>query len=251
MKTLITSLLVLGWPLPTIVAQPAAAPSSGPQVSIALKDRQGRAVPHRQGFTHTGGGNIDVSQPAPDTVVVTMSAVAVAGGHPCCDSSALMQFAFDQAFDVAFDNPKVKRATLSLEGRVIGLLRSHRGQGSAQVGPAAAVVTHGPDAIVSLGLQNHSVSCGENLSVNDRQGPISMAVSAGEYHLSQSFAVSAHFPWSLQPCKAASAEFAADPALDPLWISYWEPFHGANKKDFGFQVILKVAPDTSEEPRAK
>ena len=41
--------------------------------------------------------------------------------------------------------------------------------------------------------------------------------------------------------QAASAEFAPDPALDPLWISYWEPFHGAAKKDFGFQVTLKVA----------
>ena len=41
--------------------------------------------------------------------------------------------------------------------------------------------------------------------------------------------------------KAASAEFAPDPALDPLWISYWEPFHGANKKDFGFKVTLKAS----------
>ena len=36
---------------------------------------------------------------------------------------------------------------------------------------------------------------------------------------------------------------APDPALDPLWISYWEPFHGAVKKDFGFQVTVKVAPE--------
>jgi hypothetical protein len=42
---------------------------------------------------------------------------------------------------------------------------------------------------------------------------------------------------------AASAEFAPDPALDPLWISYWEPFHGAAKKDFGFQLTMKVAPE--------
>ena len=41
--------------------------------------------------------------------------------------------------------------------------------------------------------------------------------------------------------KRPSAEFAPDPALDPLWISYWEPFHGAIKKDFGFQVTLKVS----------
>jgi hypothetical protein len=28
-----------------------------------------------------------------------------------------------------------------------------------------------------------------------------------------------------------------------LWISYWEPFHGAQKKDFGFQITLKVVED--------
>ena len=32
-------------------------------------------------------------------------------------------------------------------------------------------------------------------------------------------------------------------ALDPLWISAWEPFHGASKKDFGFQIILKVSAE--------
>jgi len=31
--------------------------------------------------------------------------------------------------------------------------------------------------------------------------------------------------------------------FDPLWISYWEPFHGANKKDFGFQVTVKVSAE--------
>jgi hypothetical protein len=44
--------------------------------------------------------------------------------------------------------------------------------------------------------------------------------------------------------KGPSAEFAPDPALDPLWISYKEPFHGATKKDFGFQMTLKVVEDT-------
>jgi hypothetical protein len=34
-----------------------------------------------------------------------------------------------------------------------------------------------------------------------------------------------------------------DPALDPLWISAFEPFHGAQKKDFGFRVTIKVEPE--------
>jgi hypothetical protein len=33
--------------------------------------------------------------------------------------------------------------------------------------------------------------------------------------------------------------------------SYKEPFHGAAKKDFGFQVTLKVADDTDSPEPAK
>src|SRR5205814_3948182 len=94
----------------------------------------------------------------------------------------------------------------------------------------------------------HSVAGGENLSVNCHEGPVSVPVAAGPYTLHQVFAVAAQHRHSVLPCKAASAEFAPDPALDPLWISYWEPFHGAVKKDFGFQVTIKVADDTAAAP---
>ena len=240
-RSVLAGLLALGGPLALFAADPPTA--AGPAVTISLKDRQGRAAPLRQGFTHTGGGNIDVAQPTPDTVVVTMTGVAVAGGHPCKDSLATLTFDLDQCVEIAADNPKVKRIKLTLEGRVIGVLRSHKGGGSAQQGPAHACVLAGTVELVSLGMPSHSASCGENLSVNDRQGPMAIAVAAGEYHLHQTFAVTATHPWSLKMCKTASAEFAPDPALDPLWISYWEPFHGANKKDFGFQITLKAAAD--------
>jgi hypothetical protein len=224
------------------VAEPPT-PAAGPAVTIALKDRQARAVPTRQGFTHTGGGNIDVAQPSPDAVVVTMTGVAVAGNHPCKDSQASLTFDLDQCLEIAVGDPKVKRAKVTLEGRVIGVLRSHKGGGSAQQGPAHAAISGGTAELLSLGLPSHAVSCGENLSVNDRSGPVAVVVVPGDYHLHQSFAVTATHPWSLKLCKTASSEFAPDPALDPLWISYWEPFHGAAKKDFGFQITLKVAPD--------
>jgi hypothetical protein len=72
---------------------------------------------------------------------------------------------------------------------------------------------------------------------------VSAVVPVGKYALREVFGVQAAHPCKVLPCKAASAEFAPDPALDPLWISYWEPFHGAQKKDFGFQVIVKVSPE--------
>ena len=99
-------------------------------------------------------------------------------------------------------------------------------------------------ALVEVSLPGRAVAAGENLSVNDKVGPVAAVVDAGKYALREAFGVQASHPKRVFPCKAASAEFAPDPALDPLWISYWEPFHGAAKKDFGFQITIKVVEDT-------
>jgi hypothetical protein len=230
--------VLLGPPL--LAAEPPA-----PAVSITLGPRQAQVAPQRRGFTHTGGGNIDVAQPAGDTIVVTMTGVAVAGAHPCKDSVATLSFDLMQSFDVSIDKPGVKKIKLTLEGRVLGLLRSHaHGGGTAEISlPGHAAVLSGTSEVVSLGLPARAVGGGENLSVNDREGPVTASIVAGSYALHEIFGITATHSHSLKLCKAASAEFAPDPALDPLWISYWEPFHGAIKKDLGFQLILKVAPE--------
>ena len=224
------------------VSRAADAPS--PAVTISLANRQSSASPSRQGFTHTGGGNIDVSQPSADTIVITMTGVAVAGGHPIKNSQAGWNFDLNQTFEVAFADAKVKKAKLTVEGRVVGLLRSNaKGCGTAQAGPATATVSGGQGGSISLSMPVHQVGCGENLSINDHEGPTGAVVTAGTFTLHQSWNLCATHPKNIKPCKAISAEFAPDPALDPLWISYWEPFHGASKKDFGFQVTIKVAAE--------
>jgi hypothetical protein len=215
---------------------------AAPPVTITLYGRHGHVNPYRQGFAHTGGGNIDVAQPAPDTVVLTMTGVAVAGAHPCKPSAAGITCDLEQCFEVTFEKPDVKAAKLTVEGRVIGLLRSHRHGGSAEQGQACATVTCGERPLLSLCVPVHAVTGGDNLSVNCHDGPAGVPVTAGKYTLRQAFHVGAAHPRTALPCKAASAEFAPDPALDPLWISYWEPFHGALKANFGFQVTLRVVP---------
>jgi hypothetical protein len=241
MKRYLVGLAALVGPLPLLLAQ---APAPGPAVSITLGSRHGHITPHRQGCCHTGGGNTDVAQPSPDTVVITMTGVAVAVGSPCGPGVAGMDCDLDQCFEVVFEKKEVKAAKLTLEGRVIGLLRSHcRGGGSAEESHGCATVSCGPATLATLCVPDHLVAGGESLSINDREGPVTVPVAAGKYTLHQVFHILASHPRALLPCKAASAEFAPDPALDPLWISYWEPFHGANKKDFGFQVTLKVAAD--------
>lgn len=214
---------------------------NGPAVSIVLQERQAKATPQRRGFNHTGGGNIDVAQPAPDTVVVTMSGVAVAGAHPLKDSLASLDFDLTQCFEVVADK-NVKQIKLTVETRVIGLLRSHKGGGTAQESGGVSIA-RGPVALVAVAAPPHAVSGGENLSINDREGPSAIAVAPGKHTLHQTFHVGVSHCRTLCACKAASAEFAPDPALDPLWISYWEPFHGANKKDFGYQVTIRVTAE--------
>jgi hypothetical protein len=235
---------------PVTITVTPAAPST-PDVSIRLLDRDGQAVPLKQGFCHTGGGNIDVAQPAPDTVVITMTGVAVAGAHPCKASVAAFDFELKQGFEVVFEKASVKAAKVTLEGRVIGLLRSHcKGGGTAEESHGSATLHGDKTTLVTLSTPEHSVTAGENLSINDRTGPASAAIAAGKYTLHQAFHVAASHPRCILPCKAASAEFAPDPALDSLWISYWEPFHGAQKKDFGFQITLKVAAEEVKDEAA-
>lgn len=240
MKAFLTVFLAAGLPLAALAAD-APAPA-GPAVTITLGSRHGHVTPERRGCNHTGGGNIDVQQPSPDTVVITMTGVTVAYAHPFKTSSATMHFDLDQCFEVGFADAKVKAAKFTVEARVIGLLRGGSKGGSAGFSEACVSISGGP-----LCIEPHGVAGCDNQSMNCRQGPLTLPAFAGKYTLHQSFTISANHTCGCG--KAASAEFAPDPALDPLWISYWEPFHGAAKKDFGFQVTLKVADDTPAEPK--
>jgi hypothetical protein len=227
---------------PAQVAQ--AKTDDGPVAAvpvITLYERHGHVTPRRAGFQHTGAGVIDVAQPTPDVLIITMQGVAVAGPHPCKDSVASMDFDLVQCFDISLNGLKAKAAKLTMECRVIGALRSVRHGTADESGHAA--VSAGPAEVVAVTAPAHSVSCGENLAINDHDGPAAVVVTPGKYTLHQVFHVGVSCPRSILCCKASSAEFAPDPALDPLWISYWEPFHGANKKDFGFQVVIRLVPE--------
>jgi hypothetical protein len=210
----------------------AAGAAPPPPVSITLHERHGHTTPVKGKCAHTGGGLTDVASLSPDTVTVTMSGAVVA--------NAEMRFEFDQIFDVSFDDPKVKKAKLTVEGRVIGLLRGER-KGTAEYSDACASILATPVEILTVCVPPHGVSGHESLAVNDHDGPRSVPVLADKYTLHQTFNIIAHTDSLV--CKRPSAEFAPDPALDPLWISYFEPFHGVKKESFGFQVTLKVAPD--------
>jgi hypothetical protein len=229
---------VTACPFEAVPAAPAPAPP--PPASIALGLRHGHALPSRCGHGHTGAGNIDVAQPSPDTVVVTMTGVAAAGANPCKDSLAAVSFDLCQDFEIRFDSPRLKEAKLVVEARVIGLLRSAcKGGGTAQEGPGCATVDVGGVSLVRVCAPEHGVAGGEKLSINDHDGPYEVPIGPGKYVLHQTFTLSATHPRTWCPGRAV-AEFGSDSGLDKLWISSHDPFSGASKKDFGLQVTLKV-----------
>lgn len=223
----------------------ANAEPPSPPVLILLGPRHAKAAPERVGFTHTGAGNIDVAQPAANTVIITMTGAAMAGPHPCTDSSASIPFELEQALEVTFVDPRVRKARLVIEGRVAGLLRSHsayqcpRATGSAEMSPAQAALFLGEREVVSAHLKEHAVS-GIDLAINDHIGPLETAIVPGKYTLRESFAIAAAHPRRALPAASASAEFAPESALDPLWLGLRDPFHGAVKKNYGFQVTIRV-----------
>jgi hypothetical protein len=208
---------------------------TAPPASITLHERHGHVTPSKGKLAHTGGGLIDVASPTVDTVIITMSGVVVA--------DASMQFDLEQCFEISFDDPKLKKAKLLVEGRVIGLLRGEP-KGCAEYADACAHITAGPAGLVSVCVPPHSACGCESLAVNDHDGPRAIPIAPGKYTLQQTFLIRAHSDCWLM--KHPSAEFAPDPALDPLWINYFEPFHGVKKDTFGFQVTLRVVADTDE-----
>lgn len=237
----------------SFLALTAPVRSQGPPVIFQLGDRHGHGVPHRAGCTHLGGGNIEVEQPAPNEVLILLRGAAVATGHPFTDSRACMEFDVEQELKVVFREPeKVKAAKLTMEGKVIGLLRSragcqqHKSRGSAACGPACAELLCEDKVLLALCAPPHGVGGGENLSLNCQKGPACLPILPGCYRLHLTFSLEAAHPHGALPCWPASAEFAPN-ALNEKWIGYWEPFHGANKSKFGFQVLLRVEPEEEAE----
>jgi hypothetical protein len=227
---------------PAVASLPAGPPAPA---MILLGPRHGHAVPSRCGHSHTGAGNIDVAQPFPDTIVITMTGVAAAGANPCTNSEATQSFDLCQDFEVRFVSTKLKKAKLVVDARVIGLLRSPcKGGGTAGEGPGCATVSAGELPLVTACAPEHTVAGGENLSINDHSAPYEVPIVPGIYALHQTFTVSTAHPRTWCPGKAV-AEFGADAGLDRLWIGTRDPFSGASKTDFGFQVTLKVVEDTS------
>jgi hypothetical protein len=206
-------------------------------------------TPTRTKDAQTGGGSIVVEQPEPNTVIVTMGGSAVVGSD-CHGAAAGIDFNLEQELEVVLLRAGVRPPRIGMVGRVVGTLlvtdpgKCGKSCGTAEQGPATACLACGGTNLLSLSVKSASVSCGQELSINHREGPVESVAAAGPYHLVGSFRIGVTQGKGVFNRQFAAADFDPAPELDAFWSDALKPFRAVPRKEFGFKVIVRVV----EEP---
>jgi hypothetical protein len=237
------------------MACPVRAQDGGPRpaVEFIVAPGEASAVPFKRGVSYANGGIIDVARPDPTTIVATLTGLTATNADLIHTSIANYHFDLVQGFELRFNSPRVKGATLTLEGRVIGILRTNhehythpwgaRHCGTATTEPAVAAIGVEHATILTLSLPERSAGCCEDLSVYNHDGPLVVPVTPGKYTLHASWGFGTTHPCFC--CRGASAEFSPQPSYCPenYWFQEFKPFNGTATKDSGFQITVKVIPE--------
>jgi hypothetical protein len=248
MKELLTGFALVA------LALSARAQEGGPRPPIELIVQPGEAsaVPFKRGVSYANGGIIDVAQPNATTIIVTMTGLTATNADLLHTSVANYHFELAQGLELAFNSPRVKGASMTLEGRVIGILRTNHQHythpwgahhcGTATTEPAVAGISVGHADVLTVALPARAAGCCEDLSVYNHEGPLAVPVTPGKFMLHGTWGFgTTHPPFC---CRGASAEFSPQPEYCPesYWFTEFKPFNGTATKDSGFQITIKVTP---------
>jgi hypothetical protein len=240
-----------------------ADPPAPPAYHILLRSRHAEVTPYRIKDAQTGGGSIVVEQPEPNTIVVTMGGSAVAGStfH---GSAASIDFNLVQDLEIIPTRKGVRPPRVGMVGRVVGTLQvtdpgkcctvcgiskvcgTSKACGTAEQGPATACLSLGDKSLLCINVQPSSVACGQESSINHKDGSVEAGAAAGFYHLTGSFRIGVTQGKGVWNRQAAVADFDPAPQLDSSWSDALKPFRAVPRKNFGFQFVVRVV----EEPPA-
>ena len=244
---LLPGLVVLLGPGAVLAADPPSAPA-GPAYQIVLRSRHAEVTPNRTKEAQTGGGSIVVEQPEPNTIVVTMGGSAVIGSDFHA-STAEIVFALEQDLEIIPLRQGVLPPRVGMVGRVVGTLqvtdpgKCGKACGTAEQGPAAACLTIGETSLLSVSVKPSSVSCGQESSINHRDGPVETVGVVGPYRLTGSFHIGVSQGKGVWNRQFAVADFDPAPQLDAFWSDALKPFRAVPRRDFGFKIVVRVIED--------
>ena len=233
-----------------LAADPPPAPN-GPAYQIVLRSRLAEATPYRTKDAQTGGGSVIVEQPEPNTVVVTMGGAAVAGSG-CKSSAAGITFNLVQDFDIIPIRAGARPPRVGMVGRVIGTLQvTDPGKygkvcGTSEQGPATAHLALGDTSLLSIDVKPSSASCGQELAINHRHGPVEAVAPVGCYRLTAAFGLGVTQGKGVFNRQYAVADFDPAPQLDAFWSDALKPFRAVPRGDFGFTIVVRVVEDAGQ-----
>jgi hypothetical protein len=236
------------------LAVPAVAcAADGPSYQIVLHSRTAEVTPTRTKDAQTGGGSIVVEQPEPNTIIVTMGGSAVAGSD-LRGSAAGIDFNLEQDLEIIPTRQGVRPPRVGMVGRVVGTLQvtqpckcTGKPCGAAEQGPASACLTMGGTSLLSVNVKPSAASCGQELAINHRDGPVECPGAVGCYRLNGSFHIGVTQGKGVWNRQAAVADFDTAPQLDAFWADVLKPFRAVPRGDFGFKIVLRVVEEAPAE----
>ncbi len=229
----------------------AADAPTGPAYQIVLRSRSGEVTPSRSKDTQTGGGTISVEQVEPNTILVTMTGSAAAGSD-CRSTHAALDFNLEQELEIIPTRKGLRPPRVGMVGRVIGTLqvtdggKCDKGCGGAEQGPASAFLSTGGTNLLSLNVKPAATSKAQELAVNYREGPIEAPAVTGMYRLNASFRIGVTQGKGTFNRQFAVADFDPAPQLDGFWAEALKPFRAVPRKDFGYQLIIRVVEEPAQ-----
>lgn len=227
-----------------------AAEASEAAYRLVLRSREAQATPEKSKTSQTGGGSIVVDQPSPNTVVIRMGGSAAAGSTFHC-SSAAINFALLQDFEVVAAREGVRPPRIGMMGRLVGTLtvtdpeKWQHANGSATQGPASAALWCCENSILAIDMPAAGVACGQQLAINNQSGPCEASAVAGCYRLTANFNVTANQGKGVWHRQYAVADFDPAPQFDAFWADGLKTFRAVPRDEFGFTLVVRVVEDSA------
>jgi len=172
-------------------------------------------------------------------------------GSDCKSSAAGITFNLEQDFDIIPLRAGARPPRVGLVGRVMGTLqvtdpgKCGKACGTAEQGPATACLALGDTSLLSVNVKPSSASCGQEVAINHRDGPVETVAPIGCYRLTAAFGLGVTQGKGIFNRQYAVADFDPAPQLDAFWSDALKPFRAVPRGDFGFKIVVRVVEDAA------
>src|SRR5262249_39647866 len=160
-------------------------------------------------------------------------------------ASAEMDFNLEQDLEIIPTRQGVRPPRIGLVGRVVGTLQvtepglCHKPCGTANQGPATACLSMGEHNLLCVTVPASTVACGQELSINHRDGPVECSATDGCYRLVGTFRIDANQGKGVWNRQYAVADFDPAPQFDAFWADALRSFRAVPRRDFGFKIVIR------------